>query len=1170
MLRFAGILLCLLWAFPLLAQAPGNDDCPGIIDLGEIPICPVIGIFDNVDATGSVVFSDLSLNQPTCWNGSQPQADVWFSFDVPIGSPILDVAIEVIGVDGPNGSILQPQMAVYRGDCLLDEMEELACATSGAGETMVDLEIYGLDPGFSYFIRIEDWSATAGENWGDFELCLKEPEQVFNIGDTPGSGACSGTLYDSGGPDGSYMNNENHTFVICPDVPTNCINIDVVSTNIETNFDNLTFFQGDDLSGPLLWNFTGNGGAVSLQAGTDCITVLFDSDISVTAAGFELTWSCSPTPCATTLFPCEETQPIFGLPFSDLNQTSCGSGDDVQDGPCGDGTSVLAGEDVVYTYFTQGNECIQILASGVGANTGLSVYNDCPESANQCFAFAQNTVGDTVVIQNLALDSPGTIYIVLSNENCTDYDLQINQVPCLQITPPQPVCENAILLNSCQAPQDLFEISTIPSTNPDYFQVGVNDGCWSDLGAGHLTWLFFQAQTDGDFGMLVDVSDPMENPNIDIQVWGPITEFDQLCDFMAANQPARSTSAFANSENLTGLVDISPINGNTVLDVCEDTAGDGFVSTLPVVNGSYYLILLNDFSGNMQNGWLELDFSGTTPGVLDGLPFDTPLSSDPYQTVGTAFYEPQNGDYSCIQLTADANTQAGCAWQSELVDFSQPIITAVTVNFGDNDGGADGLCMVYHLDPNGASTCGINGGGIAAGGIQNSLIIEFDTWQNANNNDPFQDHISVNINGDMATPLIPPATLPNIEDGQDHDVVFTWDPSTMTYEVFFDGVLQQSGVFDVINNCFGGESMVWCGYTGSTGGASNLQYVCTGQAVLPSATLDTVRVELCEGESYFAGGAEQTNSGFYTDIYQAFSGCDSTIVTDLEFFPVYEETQEITLCQGESYFAGGEEQTTSGIYTDEYLSINGCDSTVVTDLTFLPVVFDALNIVLCDGVSYFAGGAEQTMDGLYYDTLTTINGCDSILATELTFLAIQAEIDPADPLTCENPDCVTLSATVTATLEDISISWSPSGTGAIDSDAETLMPNVCGPDIYILNVSIEEAGTVCADSTAVEVVAEYESDCLEYEIPNVFSPNGDGSNDVFEVLGDPAAFEITSFSIFNRWGELVHEGAGPTHAWDGFQNGKPAPSDVYAYVAIVRILLTGEERQEVGEITLMR
>ncbi|MCB0706789.1 MAG: gliding motility-associated C-terminal domain-containing protein [Saprospiraceae bacterium] len=1168
-LRSILLLAYIFVAFHVYAQ-PSNDDCSGLIDLGEAPICPVIGTFTNVDATGSTVFSNPAANIPSCFMGGQPDADVWFSFDVPIDGSIVDFDIIVSAVNGPNGPILQPQIAVYRGDCLLDELEELDCATSAAGESTVEITLSGLTPGFTYFLRIDDWSGTAQANWGDFELCIKEPDLIFNIGEEPGSNACTGTLFDSGGPDGNYQDNETYTFVVCPDQPTACIDLQIEASNIETNYDNLTIYEGNSTAGAQVANFTGASPAASIQIGSSCFTVLFDSDISISQSGFELSWSCSPVACLTTFVPCEQTSSIFFLPFQANGQTTCGSGDDVQEGPCPISTEALMGEDFIYTYNSQGDECISIMLTGVDAGTWLSIYEDCPESASNCMAVGQSIGSDTILIDYLSLNESGLIYLAISNVNCTDFNIQIQQVPCLQIVSAQSLCEDATALNTCSEVLSLFGVSPFMTTIPEYFQPGINDGCWDDAGAAHYTWLAFQAQVDGSFGFLANGSSDQEDANIDFQVWGPISDPFNLCDFVLTNQPIRSSFADENFE-ITGLTDTNPINGNSVSDACEDLSGDGFVSALPVLQDQFYLILLNDHSGNIINGHLEIDFSETSAGVLDGLPEGTPLSATPYETTGTAFHNPQNGDYSCIQLTANLNNQGGCAWSADLVDFSQPFINNATIYFGNSDAGADGICMVYHLDPDGFETCGVTGGEIGSGGIQNSLIIEFDTWQNAQFGDPFQDHIAVNVNGDMGSSISGPIVMPNLEDGQEHEVVFSWEPVSMTYEIYFDGALVITNVYDVVTNCFGGETSVYGGYTASTGGAFNLQYVCTGNNVYPTTTSDTTSVILCEGESYFAGGALQTTSGFYSDVYVAYNGCDSIIVSDLTFNPSFADTVSVQLCDGDFYFAGGADQTTSGIYSDAFLTINGCDSLVVTELEFSPNESSYLLKILCAGESYFAGGMDQTSDGIYTDTLINFLSCDSIVTTELLFLSAEANIEEPDPLNCENPDCLTLDASASSAGGPYSYEWFVSGGGQIEDETDPLLPVACGPGLYRLIVTNSIGDVVCADTAEVTVVLEIDGDCFDIEIPNAFSPNGDGLNDFFQlIIPEDLTVEIREFQVFNRWGQQVYNNENGLIGWDGKQDGEPAPSDVFAYRILYTIPILAQDIELSGEVTLLR
>jgi gliding motility-associated-like protein len=70
-------------------------------------------------------------------------------------------------------------------------------------------------------------------------------------------------------------------------------------------------------------------------------------------------------------------------------------------------------------------------------------------------------------------------------------------------------------------------------------------------------------------------------------------------------------------------------------------------------------------------------------------------------------------------------------------------------------------------------------------------------------------------------------------------------------------------------------------------------------------------------------------------------------------------------------------------------------------------------------------------------------------------------------------------------------------------------------------------------------------------MPNTFSPNGDGSNDVFYPRGR-GLFSVRVLRIFNRWGEVVFEKRGfqvndETQGWNGKYKGNQAPPDVYVY-----------------------
>ncbi|MFD2569773.1 gliding motility-associated C-terminal domain-containing protein [Spirosoma soli] len=77
--------------------------------------------------------------------------------------------------------------------------------------------------------------------------------------------------------------------------------------------------------------------------------------------------------------------------------------------------------------------------------------------------------------------------------------------------------------------------------------------------------------------------------------------------------------------------------------------------------------------------------------------------------------------------------------------------------------------------------------------------------------------------------------------------------------------------------------------------------------------------------------------------------------------------------------------------------------------------------------------------------------------------------------------------------------------------------------------------------------------CPSLVLPNVFTPNGDGKNDVFEAARCPRFVEGVELVIFNRWGAKVYEASSPSVNWDGrSSSGSELPSGLYYYQVRVR------------------
>ncbi|WKZ74912.1 MAG: gliding motility-associated C-terminal domain-containing protein [Vicingaceae bacterium] len=93
-------------------------------------------------------------------------------------------------------------------------------------------------------------------------------------------------------------------------------------------------------------------------------------------------------------------------------------------------------------------------------------------------------------------------------------------------------------------------------------------------------------------------------------------------------------------------------------------------------------------------------------------------------------------------------------------------------------------------------------------------------------------------------------------------------------------------------------------------------------------------------------------------------------------------------------------------------------------------------------------------------------------------------------------------------------------------------------------------------------------DTAYLNLPTAFSPNGDGQNDVFSVLGAKYVQSI-ELRIYNRWGQEVFYTNQKETGWDGTFKGQPAPTGVYAYT-LVATLPNGEVITKKGNVTLKR
>ena len=629
-MKYFYLLLYLTFYTSILFAQPQNDDCDGAIDLGVLPYCETT-VYTNIDASTSVIGAN---NIPTCFNGGSVENDVWFKFTIPNDGSSKDFKMELTATT--TTGITNPQMAIYRGDCNQDQLSELGiCTSSAQGENSLTLEAIGLKTNTQYFLRVNDFSATASPNWGNFTLCIETLAPFFNMGEVASTGLCEGTLFDSGGSEGDYGILEDHLFTICPTDFHRCIAIEVENYNIEAEFDRLTVFEGTATNlGRELLSVDRAGQAALTFAKSDCVTVQFTSDPSQNRSGFRLNWEClveaCPQPEPTS---CDNPIAITQIPFEATNLSTCFAGNDIEIGPCG-GDDFLSGQEYIFAYESPGGECVSVNVSGINPATGISILRGCPESGDAVCINQKQGIREqsTIFLPNVSLDEKGTYYFLVANEhNCTPFDISINtSTTCPTIFPSASDCENALVLNGCNSNTPTALTVELGSGNPDFFKFGVNNGCWDDVFETNYTWFTFEAQAGGEFAFLLSNNDPDGLVDIDFNIWGPFDNLEQTCANSENSQPIRSSWADDLLYSVTGLANVNPELGTPVTTTCEGALGEGFVKPLQVKKGEVYAVLINDFDGVIFSGAIAIDFAGTTPGVLTDIPNSVMVSQDTF------------------------------------------------------------------------------------------------------------------------------------------------------------------------------------------------------------------------------------------------------------------------------------------------------------------------------------------------------------------------------------------------------------------------------------------------------------------------------------------------------------------------------------------------------------
>lgn len=929
---------------------------------------------------------------------------------------------------------------------------------------------------------------------------------------------CGGVFYDSGGANDAYGNNEDFTVTFCAADQEECIQLVFDSFSTESNWDFLEVYDGPDATAMSLGSFSGQDSPGEIIGSGSCLTFQFTSDSSSTDSGWSAEISCQ----------CDST-------ISDGFGNGCPN---IDVGPdydvlC-DSNCVTLNANVLETGLTD-----QYAVSAIeynppypfDAGTGFSIGTDDVWSDGLVlpfnFCYFGNTYNEVVVGSNGLMSFNVGAYAGgfcpwAFTADCPNPVLPLNSIFGVYHDIDPNVCGDAKYAILGEAPCRVFVLN-------------FDDVCHFSCNELNSTTQVVLYETTNIIEVYVQNKPTCSGWNsgnavIGIQnadgsqgyvapgrQTGPWTASEEAWRFTPDGVPNFEVSWFDSDDNLIG-------NGMS-LEVCVPPTGTSYFAEVLYTSCDGSLIAEFDTLNIGINLDLETELEVTQVSCgdnCDGVIEINPLEGDaPYS------YDIGNGPQD-----------------SNVFDNLCPGIYTITV-----------------VDINGCTdyvTVEIEQPDVPNPGEDNAIFV-------CETDGPI--NMTDNLNGNPDS------------DGQ------WYNPNMEPVSAVFDPAQNESGAYTY------------------TVGASPCDVSATLTIQVVPSVFEEVNAAICEGETYTLPDGTQTNQGgtFEHTLTSSVTGCDSIVTTNLEVNPTYDLTVEAGICGSATVtLPDGTEVSTPGEYEVTLPTVAGCDSTITTIVsgvsvdageyeticppeypfnfsiegTVVPMDPDAT--VTWSGSSELGFANENSLntvvsvaEGGTYTILLTDSRCPDTPDSTTIMLMTNPTIDFPDNIELCVGETYELDPSLTGDFSPPPYIWGDSllihqqemeGTLVIDSDDYLNYLNI--PNLVTLIVPAESPCIPAQSSVYVEVI-----DC-EIIIPNIFTPNGDGTNDTFEITGIEN-FPNSRMIILNRWGKVVYESDGYGQPfWNGthYKSGAELSDGVYYYELIVNRL----DEVFTGTITITR
>lgn len=237
-----------------------------------------------------------------------------------------------------------------------------------------------------------------------------------------------------------------------------------------------------------------------------------------------------------------------------------------------------------------------------------------------------------------------------------------------------------------------------------------------------------------------------------------------------------------------------------------------------------------------------------------------------------------------------------------------------------------------------------------------------------------------------------------------------------------------------------------------------------------------------------------------------------------------------------------------------FQNAHGCDSLLsYLHVRILKLQTQYIDTVICEGDSIYLADRWINKVANWTVYYKNINNCDSVVTYNV-------DIIPKPIVIIEglDKDTVCIGTDIALFLKSNHTAFWHYGSNDVN-----INPRInAGANVFYYTA---EGHNVCKLNDSVAVYGE---NCCYLFIPNAFSPNGDGLNDLF---GPNEGLESSfgySLMIYNRWGEMMFKGSNPNDHWDGTYKGKMLDVGVYFYNLTYKC--DGKSHHQKGEVHLIR